>query len=239
MEKKKRIDAIDAARGLALILMVIHHGLLDLHVLCGAPYWLFSNPVFDVLHYFFAGLFIFLSGLCCRFSRSNLKRGLICFAVAMVLTVVTSLPFIDEPIRFGVLHLLGFCMVFFALTRRAWDAVPRRAAPFLYIALIVFTAWLVENTSLPEGLARWIFPFGWTYPGFRSADWFPVFPWLFVFLLGTWAGLYVVERKLPEWFYTFTCPVLPQIGRRSLLIYVLHQPILYALILAVKAAAGI
>lgn len=234
MEKQKRIDILDAARGLALILMVIHHGLLDLIVLCGAPEWFFSNPVFDVLHYIFAGLFIFLSGLCCRLSRNNLKRGLICFGVALAMQVVTSLPFIGEPIRFGILHMLGFSMVFFALTRRAWDAIPRKTAPVFYVVLIVLTAWLVENTTIPEVLARWIFPVGWTYRGFYSADWFPLFPWLFVFLLGTWAGLYVVERKLPERFYTFTCPVLPQIGRKSLLIYVLHQPILYAVIYAVK-----
>ncbi len=233
MERKKRIDAIDAARGLALVLMVIHHGLLDLIVLCGAPEWLFTNPVFDVLHYFFAGLFIFLAGLCCRFSRSNLKRGIICFAIAMVMTVVTSLPIIDSPIRFGVLHLLGFSMVFFALTHKAWDAIPRVIAPFFYAAMTVFTAWLVAHTSIGAA-ASWLFPFGWFPKGFESADWFPIFPWLFVFLLGTWAGLYVVERKLPERFYTFTCPVLPGIGRHSLLIYILHQPILYAVIYAVR-----
>ncbi len=234
MEKKKRIDAIDAARGLALVLMVIHHFLIDLVNLCGAPLWIFSNPVFDVLHYVFAGLFIFLAGLCCRFSHSNLRRGILCLLIAMGITVVSSLPLIDDPIRFGVLHLLGFSMVFFALTHRAWDAIPRKAAPVFYIVMTVFTAWLVAHTSIGPA-ARWLFPFGWFEEGFYTADWFPIFPWVFVFLLGTWAGLYVVERKLPERFYAFTCPVLPQIGRKSLLIYVLHQPILYALIMGVQA----
>ena len=233
-EKKKRIDAIDAARGLALVLMVIHHILIDLVKLCGAPMWIFSNPVFDVLHYFFAGLFIFLSGLCCRSSRSNLKRGLIAFAIAMVMTAVTVLPIINDPILFGVLHLLGFCMIFFALTHKLWDAIPRKIAPILYAALLIFTAWATRNIHIPDAVAKWIFPLGWTYKGFYTADWFPIFPWLFVFLLGTWAGNYVVERKLPERFYTFTCPVLPQIGRKSLAIYVFHQPILYGLIYGIK-----
>ncbi len=232
-EKKKRIDAIDAARGLALVLMVIHHFLIDLVKLCGAPWWIFSNPLFDLLHYIFAGLFIFLAGLCCRFSRSNLKRGLIAYGIAMVMTVVTSLPIINDPIRFGVLHLLGFCMIFFALTHKAWDAIPRFLAPILYIALLVGSALLIHYTDIGSA-ARWLFPFGWMYPGFYSADWFPIFPWLFVFLLGAWAGLYVVEHKLPERFYTFTCPILPQIGRKSLLIYVLHQPILYGLVYGAK-----
>ena len=230
-EPKKRIEIIDALRGLSLILMVIHHFLLDLIVLCGAPGWLFSNPVFDVLHYIFAGAFIFLAGVSCRLSRSNLKRGLKCFAIAMVMTLVTGL--IDSIIVFGVLHLLGFSMIFFALTGKAWDAIPRKLAPVLYIALLIGSNWLIGNVDIGDA-AHWLFPLGWTYPGFYSADWFPIFPWLFVFLTGTWFGLYVKERKLPGWFYDFTCPVLPKVGRQSLLVYVVHQPVLYALIYGAK-----
>lgn len=231
--QKKRIDSIDALRGLSLVLMVIHHFLYDLVSLCGAPGWLFSNPVFDVLHYIFAGTFILLSGVSSRFSHSNLARGVKCFVIAMVMTLVTGLPFINDPIRFGVLHLLGFCMIFFGLTGKIWDLLPRRLAPVFYTALLVGSALLVEHVGI-GGAARYLFPLGWTYPGFYSADWFPIFPWLFVFLLGTWAGLYIKEHKLPERFYTFTCPVLPKIGRCSLLIYILHQPILYGLIFGAK-----
>ncbi len=232
-EKRQRIQIIDALRGLSLVLMVIHHFLLDLVVLCGAPGWLFSNPVFDILHYIFAGAFVFLAGVSCRLSRSNLKRGIKCLAVAMVITAATSLPIIDSPILFGVLHLLGCSMLIFALTHAAWDAIPRRVMPFLYTALIAASAYLVERTSIGDA-AKYLFMFGWTPKGFYSADYFPLFPWFFVFLLGTWFGLPVVERRLPERFYTFNCPVLPEIGRRSLLIYVLHQPVLYAAIYAVK-----
>ena len=231
--EKKRIEIIDALRGLALILMVIHHFLYDLVVLCGAPWWLFTNPVFDVLHYIFAGTFILLSGVSSRFSHSNLSRGIKCFIIAMLMTLVTGLPIIDSPIRFGVLHLLGFCMIFFALTRKVWDLIPRKIAPFFYVALLVGSNLLIKYVSI-GGAAHFLFPLGWTYPGFTSSDWFPIFPWLFVFLLGTWAGLYIRERRLPDWFYSFTCPVLPQVGRRSLLIYVLHQPVLYALVYAAK-----
>ena len=74
-ERPARIELMDALRGLAVCLMVLHHFLYDLCEFLGAPWWLFTNPVFDVLHYFFAGLFIFLSGISSDFSRSNLKRG--------------------------------------------------------------------------------------------------------------------------------------------------------------------
>ncbi len=54
-ERPARIELMDALRGLAVCLMVLHHFLYDLCEFLGAPWWLFTNPVFDVLHYFFAG----------------------------------------------------------------------------------------------------------------------------------------------------------------------------------------
>ena len=234
---KKRIDSIDAMRGLAVVLMVIHHFLLDLVLLCGAPWYLFSNPVFDFLHYIFAGLFVFLSGVTSRFSRSNLKRGAKCFAIAMALTLVTSLPVIDQPIRFGVLHLLGFSMLFYGIAGKALDKIPRIVMPFLYVALLLGSQLLVTRTDI-GGAARYLFMLGWLYPGFYSADYFPIFPWLFVFLLGTWAGIYIKERRLPNKFYTFTCLILPDIGRHAMIVYILHQPVFYGFIYGIKFLMG-
>ena len=227
--KKRRIELIDAVRGLAVILMVIHHLLFDLVEFLNAPEWLYSNPVFDILHYFFAGLFIFLSGISSKFSRSNVKRGLKAFALALGISAVTY--FIDAPIRFGVLHLLGFAMVFYGLTQRLWDGIPRRAAPFIYLALLVGSALAVRFIVIDF---EHIWMLGWTVEGFVSYDYFPVFPWLFVFLAGTWAGQYIIEEKLPRRFYEQKVPLFPAVGRKSLLIYVLHQPVMYGLVMLIS-----
>ncbi len=228
--ERRRIDLIDAARGFSVLLMVIHHLLFDLVEFLGAPEWLFSNPVFDVLHYFFAGLFIFLSGLSSQFSRSNTKRGLKVFAIAIVFTIVTSLPLINMPIRFGVLHLLGFCMVFYGLTRKVWDGIPRAAAPVIYLALLVGSALATRLIVID---VPYLYMFGWLQPGFFSADYFPIFPWLFVFLLGTWAGFYVKEHRLPDWFYEKRVRFFPAVGKKALFIYILHQPVLYGIVMAI------
>jgi len=215
--------------------MVIHHLLYNLVEFLGAPEWLFTNPVFDVLHYLFAGLFIYLSGVSSRFSRSNLRRGLIVIAVAAGITVVTY--FMDMPIWFGILHLLGFSMLFFGLTHKLWDMIPRYAAHALYIALIVISTlatmyFLPKSEHLFVSGVYWVL--GWSQPGFISYDYFPLLPWLFVFLLSTGAGLFIVERKLPAWFYETETPVFPAIGRKALLIYILHQPILYGIVMGIK-----
>lgn len=235
--KRKRIGSIDTLRGLAVCLMVIHHFLYDLVWLLGAPGWLFSNPVFDFLHYLFAGTFIFLSGVSSRFSRSNVRRGLIVFGIALAMSVVTMLPIVNNPIRFGVLHLLGVCMALFGATQPYIDRIPRRWQWLLFVFLFFLSMWAIRNVNVGE-YAYIIWPLGWTYPGFHSSDWFPLFPWMFVFLLGTWAGLYVVERSLPKRVYTFTIPPLASVGRVSLWVYVLHQPVLYGIVMLIKLISG-
>ena len=226
-QTKQRIELMDAMRGLALCLMVVHHFLYDLCAFCGAPWWLFTNPVFDPLHYFFAGLFILLSGVSSNFSRSNVKRGLKALAVSLGITVVTY--FMGMPIVFGVLHLLGTCMLLYGLTQKFWETLNSKApwvTPVLSVVGVLATAKLVNGypTTTPH-----LWMFGLTTPDFYSSDYFPLLPWMFVFLLGTWAGKYVRDGRLPRWFYETKAPRLAAVGRQSLLIYVAHQPVLYAL----------
>ena len=226
-QTKQRIELMDAMRGLAVCLMVIHHFLYDLCAFCGAPWWLFTNPVFDPLHYFFAGLFILLSGVSSNFSRSNVKRGLKALAVSLGITVVTY--FMGMPIVFGVLHLLGACMLLYGLTQKLWQRLNDKApwvTPAVSAVSVLATAKLVNGypTTIPH-----LWMFGLTTPDFYSSDYFPLLPWMFVFLLGTWAGKYVRAGRLPRWFYEAKAPRLAAVGRESLLIYVVHQPVLYGL----------
>ena len=236
MEKERnRIEIIDALRGLSVVLMVAHHLLYNLTAFLGAPTWIFSNPVFDILQPFFAGVFIFLSGVSSRFSRSNVKRGLLAFALAMGITAVTSL--MGMPIWWGVLHLLAFCMVFFGLTRKLWDIIPKTLAPIIFIALII--AGVVARAQIsvvcPHPWLRYLISIlGWSQQGFVSFDYFPILPWLFVFLLGTWAGIFIRDKKLPQWFYDCKVPIFPKVGRKALLIYILHQPILCAIVMGIR-----
>lgn len=224
--KKDRIQIIDGIRGFSILLMVVHHFLYDLTEICDAPEWIFTNPVFDALHYFFAGLFILLSGFSSLYSSSNIKRGAKTLACAGIITLVSW--FMESPIWFGILHLLGTCMVFYGLTRRLWEKIPMIPAMVLYIIGIIICIPLTRGSICN---CRYLWMFGWTYDGFVSYDYFPLLPWIFVFLLGTCLGGYIKEGRMPQGFYTMKVPVLAGIGQRTLIIYMLHQPVLYGLIL--------
>ena len=82
---------------------------------------------------------------------------------------------------------------------------------------------------LPEALytTKLLTPLGFPYPEFRSADYFPILPWFFLYLCG-WFGHHIFMRH-PSWQKAarVRIPVLGAIGRKSIWIYLLHQPVCY------------
>lgn len=221
----RRIGLLDAVRGLAVLVMVLYHFLFDLVAFFGAPARLFDNLFLDVVHYTFAGVFIALAGLSSRLSRSNLRRGLKLALVALGISLVTWL--LKMPVLFGILHFLAVSTLLYGLSHRVWERLPELFAPLLYLALAVVSMLLTQ--SLNPVQAGWLWPLGFYSRDFFSSDYFPLLPWFFIFLLGTWLGKLVREGRLPPWFYTLRLRPLAFVGRHALLIYVLHQPLLYGL----------
>ena len=227
IEKKKRIDIIDALRGFAVMMMVIHHALYNAVIYLDAPWWFYRNPVFNVLQAIFIGVFLTVSGVSSRFSRGNVERGAIVMVIAVVITYGTTR--LGTPITFGILHLLGFLMMLYGVTSWLLDKIPRKVAPVIYISLTILSV-LARRFYSPSSeysvINDMLSVLGWRQPGFVSFDYQPILPWIFVFLFGTWVGEYIRDGKFPEWFYEKKVPFFPLIGRNALLIYVLHQPIL-------------
>uniref|UniRef100_UPI0040258421 heparan-alpha-glucosaminide N-acetyltransferase domain-containing protein n=1 Tax=Faecalibacterium sp. TaxID=1971605 RepID=UPI0040258421 len=73
--------------------------------------------------------------------------------------------------------------------------------------------------------------FGFLPFDFYSTDYFALLPWLFLF----WAGYFlhgVVGRARMEPLRRSVCPALGWMGRHSLLLYLLHQPVIYGVLSA-------
>lgn len=237
VKKHARIDLLDAVRGVAILAMVVYHGLYDLTDIFGVQVPLFAY--LQPLEPPFAGAFILLAGLSCRFSHNNILRGLRVFALAAAVTAATALFLPDQSIWFGILHFMGVAILLYIPLRRPLNALP--AAISLPILGVLFTLTYTLPSSGLFGIpglfgialpSTWfstpfLFWLGFPSASFASADYFPLLPWVFLFLIGAVLGTPVKEHRLPERFYTLRVPVLATAGRNTLLIYALHQPILY------------
>lgn len=228
--RRERIEALDVIRGVLILGMICDHILYDCVSYLGVPYRFFDNPIRLTIHYIGAYLFILLSGASSSISRSNLRRGLELAAVAAGVSLVTWIGNHDAFIVFGILHCLAACTLLYALLRPAISRIPDRIQPWLWVILTVVTFVLTDvvRTDVP---GFWIF--GFPTADFFSADYFPLLPWIFVYLFGAWAGPAIFGRRLPAWFYEIRCAWLAYIGRHSLIIYLAHQPVILGVMLVI------
>ena len=215
---KIRHGEIDILRAVAIVLMVIFHFVYDLTEFSAVnidyqwPFW-FSIGKASAL------IFIFISGLSSGFSRSPVRRGLKVLSYGMVITVVTYLIMKDQYIRFGILHFIGVAMILSPLLFR----LPSWSLWGLASASAILGFWFkqqVLKTSL-------LLPFGLMYNGFSSMDYYPLFPYLAVTLLGILAYRYLYARRTEALFsYELNSKSIKWLSRNSLGIYLLHQPLL-------------
>lgn len=219
---RSRFDILDAWRTLAIVLMAAYHFLYDL-ALFGVITWerMFSTPL-NILERFICCSFILLAGASARFSRSNLRRGLIVLAAAVVVELGAAVA--GQTIRFGVLMLLGWSMVLYHFTGKLLRKLPGPALAASALILFFLTAWW---TGVTPASVPWLYPLGFTAPGFSSADYFPLLPWHFLFLLGTVLGGWCLGHREHRLLQAKLPAALTWCGRHSLIIYVLHQPVLY------------
>jgi uncharacterized membrane protein len=241
-KKRERVPGLDIVRGLALVNMVLYHLLYDLVYIYAVAISWFSIRQCFIWQQAICYTFILVSGISFTLARKPLKNGLILLVCAMGLTAVTTVAMPGQQILFGVLHLLAAAALLTALLRPLLEKIPPLVGFFLALALfIVFrsvpSGYLLFQYPLPVELYRspYLFPLGLPAPGFYSADYFPVLPWYFLYLAGFYAAGYgrsflaFLQKK-----YTFAekKPYLALdgslgfLGRHSLLIYLLHQPVL-------------
>ena len=219
-----RIVLLDLWRGLALLFMIGHHICYDFVYFGFREYaFLHTLPV-KMLHYLSAYPFIFLAGTSSCFSRNNLRRGLKVLICALLVSIVTE--WIGNSIRFGILHFLGLSMVLYSLFSTSLNRIPNWIAPVLWLALFVVTKLWTEDIIVES---RWLWIFGFPYVGFYSSDYFPMLPWVFLFLLGSWfGGVLQANREHP--LLQLSCPQwLLWPGQHTLVIYLVHQPLLYGI----------
>lgn len=238
-----RYEWLDILRGLTILSMVAYHGMWDEVYLFGADVpWFEEWPAF-LWQQSIAWSFIFLSGFCLPLARRPIRRGAVVFAASLAVTAGTLAFSPDGPIIFGVLSFLGAAMMLAGLVRRFIRRIPARTGAALSFAAFLLS-YHVPHGYLGFGSARLTLPdvlyhgLPMTFLGFRDADffsldYFPLLPWLFLFLSGLFTCLALeAAGRLP--LLRGRSFGVGQLGRVSLPIYLLHQPALYGAMLFVQ-----
>lgn len=238
----------DTLRGLTLLSMIAYHGCWDMVYILGADWSWYHGTGAYLWQQSICWTFILLSGFSFSLGRRHWRRGWLVFACGAVVTAVTVVVLPGQEIWFGVLTLLGSCMLLGALLERPLGRVPPAAGLAASAALFVLTRNVNRGVLGFEGLRLWALPaglyrnmvtayLGFPFPGFHSTDYFSLVPWFFLFLTGYFlfrltGGQLAASPDLGR------CRPLEALGRRSLLVYMLHQPVLYGLTLALMALGG-
>lgn len=226
---RKRIWELDFLRGIALILMVYFHIIFDLNEFYSVPVNYYSG-----INYYIgkasAILFMILSGISSSLSRSNVKRGLKILGIALVITAVSHIYDPDFGIKFGILHFLGTSMLLYPLFSRLNK----------YFLILIGTGIIVLGkfiSNIPVS-NDYLFPLGLYSPTFVSSDYYPLIPWLGVFLYGIALGKILYSGKKSILPAEFRDNPVNIIGRHTLTIYLIHQPVILAILWLIHSLKG-
>ena len=244
---KTRYALPDTLRGLTLLSMIAYHGCWDMVYILGADWPWYQSSGAYLWQQSICWTFILLSGFSFSLGRRHWRRGRLVFGCGAVVTAVTLVVMPGQEIWFGVLTLLGSCMLLGALLERPLGRVPAGAGLVLSAALFVLTRSVNRGYLGFEGLRLAALPgelyrnmatayLGFPFPGFRSTDYFSLVPWLFLFLTG-YFFFRLTGQRLAAAPDLGRCAPLEALGRRSLLVYMLHQPVLYGLTMVLRLLA--
>lgn len=243
-EKKKRFVWLDELRGVALISMLIYHIIFQSTVVGCAGIKILENPVSIFFQLVAQILFISIAGISSYMSHNNFRRGLRIFACAIIITVVTYMVMPENRILFGILHFLGVAIILYSFLLYRLTSLP--ATLMIGINGILF--FILHFTVIGDKIyiflqnilndivnQKWLCFFGLPDSDFVSSDYFPIFPWIFLFLCGVFLGKYMKENE--EKFQTDRKPVswLAFLGRHTLFIYMIHIPIIWGVLFGIKA----
>ncbi len=238
---QKRIELIDTLRGITIISMIFYHFAWDLVYLFKVELpWMSTNYGY-LWQQSICWSFIFISGFCWSMGRHPLRNGARVFGLGALISLITILFLPDERIIFGVLTFLGSAMILMVLLNPLIRRIPAGIGFFVFFLGFIFLKGINRHylgfgpirLSIPDALyGNYLTTYlGFPHRGFWSTDYFSLFPWIMLFISGYF--FHKIYKKymndLPIFHYQIS--IFSLIGKYSIWIYLIHQPVLYAIYL--------
>ncbi|MEP6943458.1 MAG: heparan-alpha-glucosaminide N-acetyltransferase [Betaproteobacteria bacterium] len=228
-----RIPGLDALRGAAICAMIVYHFAFDLnwYGALRADFnrdagWLTFRAIIVSAFLLLVGISLVLA----QRDRPNRlpsgafwKRLGIISGCALLVTLASYVTFRPTFITFGILHCIAVSSLL------AWPLVRYPLAAGIVGVVVIAMGVQVQIAAFDSRWLNWV---GLMTHKPATEDYVPLFPWFGVVCLGIGAGGWLVAKKLAP--LRAPSPVSPGwlqwLGRHSLLVYMVHQPILLGIL---------
>lgn len=239
---KCRYVWIDNIRAVAMISMIIYHAVWDLVYLYGVKWAWYEGFFSKIWQQSICWTFILLSGFCWSFSRNPWKQGIYVSAAGAAVMAVTAVFSYESRVVFGVLTMIGAAALVMIPCRKLFRRIAPQYGAFLSFLLFGVTYGVNEGflgffriklIELPEEWYRNLFTafLGFPERSFFSTDYFSFLPWIFLYAAGYFLyRIWEKEKVIPARWLNREIPFLTALGKRALLLYLIHQPILYTIL---------
>ena len=235
-----RYPEVDMVRGIAILMMIFFHTVFDLSFF-GISAVEVSSGFWKYFAYATASLFLLIVGVSLTISHARaatslsghrlalkfVYRGAGIFLLGLLVTVVTFLYLHEGYIVFGILHLIGISVMISPLFFRF------KKYNLVWGLLFIITGYFLPMINGPA----WLLPFGIHPATFWSVDYEPVFPWTGIVLIGMGIGEYLYPGGVRKYAIpsipSFFVQPLAFLGKHSLMIYLIHQPLIILLLAVV------
>lgn len=212
-----RVTELDFFRWIALLLMVYFHLIRSMSELYGYDI-IYSTWVNFYIGKISAILFILISGIVFTFGKFNLKRFLLLAGIALAISAATYFYNSDYVIVFGIIHFFALS----SLLAIVFKKINTYAILIIWMAIIRAWPWIGSISANSDYLL-----FIWVVSKwFQSADFYPLIPRFGVYLLGMWISKIFYTNKRNIFWKIFNVWPINFVGRNTLLIYLIHQPII-------------
>lgn len=224
----QRIWEVDFARGVAVVTMIIFNYAWALNFFNVVPINI-SSLFWKSLAFGTAGSFVFIVGISLTLSYAKLStkqdyinkyifRGLKIFGYGLIVSVVSYILLKNSFVRFGILHFIGIGIIL------SIPFINLKTPNLILGASVIGIGAILSKIVVKTHLFLWM---GLKYAGFQTVDYFPIFPWFGIILIGMFFGNKWINSK-PKKIAQPPPPSKPLcfLGRHSLTIYFLHMMII-------------